>query len=133
MQKHPFRDVQCISKKNNSFIKKSVEQSKNKSVKNLIIKKVSHESIVYFILKLSISIRLSTALLLWSKCKIRTSFKTHVSKKTKIWRLKNFFRNDKLLEKITSSSYHMEQKTFIEASYIYNIHTGEKNFCSCCF
>ena len=133
MQKHAFRDVQCISKKKNSFIKKSVEQSKNKSVKNLIIKKVSHESIVYFILKLSISIRLSTALLLWSKCKIRTSFKTHVSKKTKIWRLKNFFRNDKLLEKITSSSYHMEQKTLIEASYIYNIHTGEKNFCSCCF
>ena len=106
-----------FQKKKNSFIKKSVEQSKNKSVKNLIIKKVSHESIVYFILKLSISIRLSTALLLWSKCKI----------------LKNFFRNDKLLEKITSSSYHMEQKTLIEASYIYNIHTGEKNFCSCCF
>ena len=137
MQKHAFRDVQCISKKKNSFIKKSVEQSKNKSVKNLIIKKVFQVciSIVYnsFILKLSISIRLSTALLLWSKCKIRTSFKTHVSKKTKIWRLKNFFRNDKLLEKITSSSYHMEQKTLIEASYIYNIHTGEKNFCSCCF
>ena len=34
--------------------------------------------------------------------------------------------NNKLLEKITSSSYHMEQKTFIEASCIYNIHTGEK-------
>ena len=36
--------------------------------------------------------------------------------------------NDKLLEKITSSNYHMEQKTFIEASCIYNIHTGEKCF-----
>ena len=40
-------------------------------------------------------------------------------------------RNDKLLEKRTSSSYHMEQKTFIEASCIYNIHTGENHFCSC--
>ena len=28
--------------------------------------------------------------------------------------------NDELLEKITSSSYHMKQKTFIEASCIYN-------------
>ena len=26
----------------------------------------------------------------------------------------------------------MEQKTFIEASCIYVIHTGEKIFCSCC-
>ena len=26
------------------------------------------------------------------------------------------------------SYYHMEQKTFIEASYIYNIHTREKFF-----
>ena len=34
-----------FQKKKNSFIKKSVEQSKNKSVKNLIIKKVSHESL----------------------------------------------------------------------------------------
>ena len=42
-------------------------------------------------------------------------------------------RNDKLLEKRTSSSYHMEQKTFIEASCIYNIHTVEKNFYSCYF
>ena len=32
-----------------------------------------------------------------------------------------------------SSSYHMEQKTFIEASCIHNIHTGERRFCSCCF
>ena len=30
-----------------------------------------------------------------------------------------------------SSSYHMEQKTFIEASCIYDIHTWEKSFCSC--
>ena len=44
-----------------------------------------------------------------------------------IWRLKKFQGNDKLLEKITSSSYHMEQKTFLGASCIYNIHTREKN------
>ena len=64
-----------------------------KSVKNVIIKKPAT--------KLSISI--STALLLWRERKIRTSFKT-------LWRLKKSYRNDKLLEKITSSSYHMEQK-----------------------
>ena len=33
-------------------------------------------------------------------------------------------------KKKTSSSYHMEQKTLIEASSIYNIHAGEKHFCS---
>ena len=75
---------------------------------------------------MEISIR--TALLLWRYRKIRTSFKTLVSKKTTIWRLKKSHSNDKLLEKITSSSYHMEQKTFIEASCICNIHTGEKIF-----
>ena len=47
--------------------------------------------------------------------------------------LKKSHSNDKFLEKITSCSYHMEQKTFIEASCIYNIHTGEKSFCSWCF
>ena len=50
-----------------------------------------------------------------------------------IWRLKKSHSNDKLLEKITSSSYHMEQKTFIEASYIYNIHTGGKFFAAAAF
>ena len=92
--------------------------------------------IVYnsFILELGISIiSISTALLLWRYCKIWTSFKTLVSKKATIWQLKKSHSNDRLLEKITSSSYHMEQKTFIEASCIYNIHTGEKNFCSCYF
>ena len=53
-----------------------------------------------------------------------------VSKKTTMWRLKKSHSNDKLWEKITSSSYHMEQKTFI-ASCIYNIHTEESHFCSC--
>ena len=41
--------------------------------------------------------------------------------------LRKSHSNDKLLEKRTSY-YHMEQKTFIEASYIYNIHTREKIF-----
>ena len=56
---------------------------------------------------------------------LRISFKTLVPKKTTIWRVKKTHRNDKLLEKITSSNCQMEQKTFIEASCIYNIHTGE--------
>ena len=64
---------------------------------------------------------------------MRTSFKTLVSKEMTIWRLKKSHSNDKLLEKITSSSYHMEQKTFIEASYIYNIHTGGKFFAAAAF
>ena len=63
---------------------------------------------------------------------MRTSFKTLVSKKTTIWWLRKSHGNDKLLEKITYSSYHMEQKN-IETSCIYNIHTGENCFCSCCF
>ena len=29
--------------------------------------------------------------------------------------------------------YHKEQKTFIEASYTNNIHTGEKGLCCCNF
>ena len=106
---------------------------KIKSAKNFIIKKAATKvfqvcvSTVYdsFILKFSISISISTAMLL--------SFKILVSKKTAIWRLKKSHGNDKLLEKITSSSYHMEQKTFIEARCIYNIHTGRKHFCSCYF
>ena len=51
---------------------------------------------------------------------MRTSFKTLVSKKTTTWRLKKSRSNAKP-KKITSSSYHMEQKAFIEASCIYNI------------
>ena len=93
--------------------------------------------IVYdsFILGLSISISISTALLLWryGLRKIRTSFKTLVSKKTTIWRLKKSHSNDKLLEKITSFNYHMEQKTLIEASCICNIHTGENFFAVAAF
>ena len=44
----------------------------------------------------------------------------------KIGLLNKCHSNDKLLKKITSSRYHMEQKTFIEASYIYNIRTEDK-------
>ena len=49
-----------------------------------------------------------------------------------IWRLKKSHSNDKLLEKIASSSYHTEQNTSIEASCIYNIHTRE-NFAAADF
>ena len=52
---------------------------------------------------------------------------------TTIWRLKKSHSNDKVLEKITFSSYHVEQKTFMEASCIYNIHSEGKFFCSGCF
>ena len=36
--------------------------------------------------------------------------------------MKKSHSNDKHLEKITSSSYHKEQKIFIEGSCIYNMH-----------
>ena len=106
-----------------------------KSVKNVIIKKSATKvfqvciSIVYysFILKLSISISISTALVLWRWCKIRTSFKAPASQKTTIWRLKKSHSNEKPLEKITSSSYHMEQNIH-RSKLIYDIHTGKKNF-----
>ena len=116
--------------------KERCEQSKNKERKKLYHKSAMKVFqvcmiIVYDSFFLELSISISAALLLWRERKIRT-FKTLVSK-NKIWWLKKSHSNDKLLEKITSSSYHMEQKTFIEASCIYNIHTGGKMFCSCCF
>ena len=43
------------------------------------------------------------------------------TKHLEIWRLE-----------IVSSSHHIEQNTFIEASYTNNIHTAEK-FCCCCY
>ena len=52
--------------------------------------------------------------------KIRTSFKSLVSKNATM-----------VVGKAVSSSYHMEYEIFIEASY--NMHTGEKCFCSCSF
>ena len=42
------------------------------------------------------------------------------TKHLEIWRLE-----------IVSSSHHIEQNTFIEASYTNNIHTAEKVCCSC--
>ena len=91
--------------------------------------------IVYnsFALQLGISIiSISTALLFWRYCKILTSFKTLVSKKMAIWLFKKSHSNDKILEN-TFSSYHMEQKTFIEVICICNIHTEGNFFCSGCF
>ena len=116
-----------------------MEQSQNKECKKSYdsLSSLYKYSIVYdsFILKLRISISISTALLFCycGERKIRTSFKIIVSKKTITWRLNKSHSNDKLSEKITSSSYHMDQKTFTEASCIYNIHAGENFFCSCCF
>ena len=85
---------------------------------------------IVLVWNLAFSISISTALLF---CFCGNNVKhglllTFVSKKTTIWQLKKSHSNDKLLEKITSFSYHMEQKTFIEASGIYNIHSGEKIF-----
>ena len=122
----------------NSFIKKSLERSKFKRCKKRYHKKSATKvfqvckSIVYdsFFLELALAL---VSPLLRRYCKIRTSFRTLVSYKTTIWRLKKSDSNDKFLEKITSSSYHMEQNTFIEASCISNIHTGGNIFCSCCY
>ena len=41
--------------------------------------------------------------------------------------------NNKLLWIEMYPGYHKEQKTFIEASYTNNIHTGEKGLCCCNF
>ena len=127
MQKHTFRNGLSFSKRTHLW-RKVWNSQKIKSAKNFIIKKAATKvfqvcvSTVYdsFILKFSISISTSTAMIL--------SIKILVSKKTAIGRWKKSHGNDKLLEKITSSSYHMEQKAFIEASCIYNIHTLEKHF-----
>ena len=134
------RCFEFFTKKINLW-RKVWNSQKTKSVKNIIIEKSATKIfqvwiiIVYdsFILELSISISIGTAVLFWRKHKIRTSFKTLASKKTTIWRLKKSHSNDNRLEKIMSSSYHMEQKTFIKESCIYNIHTEKKIFCSCCF
>ena len=42
--------------------------------------------------------------------------------------LRDFRGINKLLEKAMSSIYHLEEKTFIEASCNSNTHTGEKVF-----
>ena len=60
--------------------------------------------------------------------KIRTSFKTLVSKKATIWWLKESQSSDKLLSKM-SSSHNIHHR----ASCIYNIHTGENFFAAATF
>ena len=96
----------------NSIIKKSVWQSQYKECKNVMIKNVSCESLwsISVVHNSFIILELwhNTAMLLWRKRKIRTSFKTLASKGTTIWWLKKCQRHDKVLEKITSDSYHME-------------------------
>ena len=63
--------------------------------------------------------------------KIRTSFKTLASKraatfhKSLSWDLKKYHSNNKLLWKVMSSSYHMEQETFIKWSFTKNVYTLE--------
>ena len=47
--------------------------------------------------------------------------------------LKKCQGNNKLSRKVMSFSYHIEWKTFIEASFTNNIHTREKTFCNCHF
>ena len=54
-------------------------------------------------------------------------------KKTSNMAVKQPQSNDELLWELMSSSYHIEQKTFIEASGTNNIHTGEKGFRCCHF
>ena len=85
---------------------------KIKRVKNITIKEFSYESLssinLVYICKLYFG-TLVLALHYGDKIrKIRTSFKTFVSKKAAIWWLKESQGNDKLLSKIMSFSYHME-------------------------
>ena len=98
----------CVFQKN-SFIKKSVEQ-----------------------IALFWNLALSLVLALYGYCRHTIKYRL-LSKKTTIWRLKKSRNNDKPLEKITSSGFHMKQKKFIEASFIYKIHTGENIFAAAIF
>ena len=128
-------------KKKKLIYKEKCETVKNKECKKHYYKKsqlrifFKYLSIVSdsFILKLSIGVSISTARLMWryGVRKIRTSFKTLVSKKMTIWWLEKSHNSDELLQKIISSSYHMEPKAYIEASCVFNIHTGETKNCSC--
>ena len=115
-----------------------MNSQKIKSVKNFIIKKspakVFQVSIVKYKTALFWNIALALVLALHCYCERNVKYRLlpkHLLQRKR--RLKKSHSNDKLLEKITSSSYHLEQNTFIEASCIYNIHTGGKILCSCCF
>ena len=59
-------------------------------------------------------------------------FEKLASKKATIRRLKKSHSNNKLLEKITSSSYHMEQKTSKQDASI-TLQSGEKFFAAAAF
>ena len=111
------------------------------SVKDVIIKESATNvfqvcmSIVYdsFILEISIYISIRLHCYCGNNVKYGLFSKHLFQRKRQYGGWKKSHSNEKLLEKITSSSYHMEQKTSIETSCIYNIHTGEKVFCSSCF
>ena len=55
-------------------------------------------------------------------------FSKHLLQRKRQYGSEKSHGNDKLLEKNNVFSYHMDQKTFIDASCIYNIHTEEKKF-----
>ena len=76
---------------------------------------------------------ISIVLLLWRKCKTGTSFKTLVSKEASTWQLKKPQKTDKHLQKIMSSNYQIELKTFIEASSTDNNALEKKLFVAAIF
>ena len=94
--------------KENSLIKKSVEQSQNKECKNVIIKQVPKVYQVQCTMALFWNFGGSAAMILWRSRKTQTSFKTLVSKKAAIWRLKESQSNYKPLQKAMAFSYQME-------------------------
>ena len=82
-------------------------------------------SIVYdsFILEISIYISIRLHCYCGNNVKYGLFSKHLFQRKRQYGGWKKSHSNEKLLEKITSSSYHMEQKTSIGASCTYNIHT----------
>ena len=115
-----------------------MNSQKIKSVKNFIIKKspakVFQVSIVKYKTALFWNIALALVLALHCYCERNVKYRLlpkHLLQRKR--RLKKSHSNDKLLEKITSSSYHLEQKAFIEVSRIHNMHTGENFFAAAAF
>ena len=121
--------------------KEKWNSQKIKKVKSVIIKQVSYKSLyvkIWYMIALFWNCDISTSPLLALHCgdkirKIRTSFKTLVSKKATTWWLKESQSNDKLLSKMSSSHHIHHIKNIHRASCIYNIHIGENFFCSCNF
>ena len=121
-KKNASREVLNFSKK--FIFKKSVEQSKTlyKLINFTYQVQVQNITQIYF-----------GALVIVLDCYFGNQFQnTCLKKPTTIQGLKKSQSNDKLLYKM-SSSYHMEQTSLIEASCIYNIHTGEKLFADSTF